>query len=297
MSLECLDPRDCVYSILGLCSTDHSIVPDYRPTKSVLDVYREAAMTCAPHERSTDFLVDLLEVKSGQGSAWPSWVPDYSQPAGRTSLLIQLSSERGHHCTQNRQPNVEFLGPVSESVPSIMRARSLTFCTPLTAEGLGVPATDSLKTRELFQVWLGMAFVQTRTHQGSANLVAEEFVESVKQVTRFGEAMTHGFVFNKNRVSDDKSTRYANYLTTLRSDALYGGQWRLFCLMNGVMGMTVSETRPGGKISFILGCRIPIVLRPRSEGNGYTVVGGAYVHGYKDGLAIECRKLRWEDIY
>lgn len=43
----------------------------------------------------------------------------------------------------------------------------------------------------------------------------------------------------------------------------------------------------GDSVCIVAGCRVPIVLRRRGGGSRYGLVGGAYVHGFMDGEAVE----------
>lgn len=60
---------------------------------------------------------------------------------------------------------------------------------------------------------------------------------------------------------------------------------RLLFTQEGYIGMVPHETRKEDIVCLLLGCRIPVVLRERSEG-GYELVGEAYVHGIMKGEAM-----------
>ena len=71
---------------------------------------------------------------------------------------------------------------------------------------------------------------------------------------------------------------------------------RLLITQDGFIGMAPHETRKGDVVCLLLGCRVPVVLRERTEG-GYELVGEAYVHGIMKGEAMTMdNKERLEDF-
>ncbi len=60
---------------------------------------------------------------------------------------------------------------------------------------------------------------------------------------------------------------------------------RLLFTQDGFIGMAPYETRKGDIVCLLFGCRVPVVLRKRTEG-GYELVGEAYVHGVMKGEAM-----------
>ena len=60
---------------------------------------------------------------------------------------------------------------------------------------------------------------------------------------------------------------------------------RLMFTHEGYIGMAPDDARKGDIVCLLLGCRLPVVLRKRTEG-GYRLVGEAYVHGIMKGEAM-----------
>lgn len=77
-SASCLDPRDCVYSILDLAkdTKDHNFLPDY--TKSVESVYRDVAAAFASSNSSSLYYCDV--VTGIDLVKLPTWAPNWDVP-------------------------------------------------------------------------------------------------------------------------------------------------------------------------------------------------------------------------
>jgi hypothetical protein len=73
-----------------------------------------------------------------------------------------------------------------------------------------------------------------------------------------------------------------------RSDKAYAIlqlRMRLLVTKRGYLGWTVERAIAGDSIAIILGCTVPVVLRPRVE-DGWYMVGDAIIHGIMDGEAF-----------
>jgi hypothetical protein len=64
-------------------------------------------------------------------------------------------------------------------------------------------------------------------------------------------------------------------------------QWnmRLSVTQKGYLGWTVERARAGDSIAILLGCSVPVILRPGPDG-GWYVVGDAIIYGIMDGEAF-----------
>ena len=63
---------------------------------------------------------------------------------------------------------------------------------------------------------------------------------------------------------------------------------------DGRAGWVPKVAEVGDQIAIFLGATVPILLRPR--GNGYVVLGEAYVHEMMDGQAFEGPDVQIETI-
>jgi hypothetical protein len=91
---DATDPRDKVYSVLGLAEVPMttyrhpdgtSMFPvDY--TKSVSEVYQDAAKYFINRDRNLDIMSVLLSLRNRNSTELPSWIPDWRVPATEIPL-------------------------------------------------------------------------------------------------------------------------------------------------------------------------------------------------------------------
>ena len=73
----------------------------------------------------------------------------------------------------------------------------------------------------------------------------------------------------------------------------------MFFISAGLMDMTPAEAQAGDAICILLGCLCPVIRRPHSNGEFYTLIGEAYVDGYMTGKGmdeVEDRKYVLKDF-
>jgi len=61
---------------------------------------------------------------------------------------------------------------------------------------------------------------------------------------------------------------------------------KFFTTEKGYMGLAPIDAQPGDRAAVLYGCALPVVLRHDGEGN-YKFMGGAYVHGWMCGEAVD----------
>jgi hypothetical protein len=55
--------------------------------------------------------------------------------------------------------------------------------------------------------------------------------------------------------------------------------------------------REGDSVWIVPGCRVPLILRPaQGDGQYHELVGGAYVHGFMDGEAVDRPNPAFETV-
>jgi hypothetical protein len=74
----------------------------------------------------------------------------------------------------------------------------------------------------------------------------------------------------------------------------YNLERRLFRTKKGYLGLGAHGLAKGDKVCVVAGGAVPLLLRPRTTGQGYEFIGDAYVHGVMDGEAAS-RRMQEED--
>jgi len=120
-SLECLDPRDKIYGILGLFKGyGQYLTPDY--AKPVTVVYKVITLAMIDQYNSLDVLAH--SVSKFRRPGLPSWVPDWSNvglnPFGVVSHQYEASRGLSERTASVRVPN---------SNPNVLRTGGLAFDT------------------------------------------------------------------------------------------------------------------------------------------------------------------------
>ena len=114
-----------------------------------------------------------------------------------------------------------------------------------------------------------------------SRLCAEQITKRLRSPVRFRKE-SRGLVEYMER---------SDFETTFEL-AAYG---RNFCIFDdGRAGWVPKAAEVGDRIAIFLGVTVPILLRPR--GNGYIILGEAYVHEMRDGQAFEGPDVHIETI-
>ncbi len=61
---------------------------------------------------------------------------------------------------------------------------------------------------------------------------------------------------------------------------------RLSVTQEGYLGWVDEKARAGHRVALLLGCSVPVVVRPRA-GGGWHLVGDAIIPGFMDGEGLE----------
>ncbi|KAK1751079.1 heterokaryon incompatibility protein-domain-containing protein [Echria macrotheca] len=138
--LNASDPRDKVFSLLGIClgGNDMTQFPDYG--MSLATVYAEATRLIMEDSGSLEILAYVSRVKETQSADLPSWVPDWRATPAHAIL------GRGHRSTDMAAaPAEETPRPFDATLSTVLRLRPRG-ATPLsiTLQGLVVGRITAL---------------------------------------------------------------------------------------------------------------------------------------------------------
>lgn len=71
---------------------------------------------------------------------------------------------------------------------------------------------------------------------------------------------------------------------------------RPFRTERGYIGLGTQCLRKDDTVWIVPGCRVPLILRRVAASSRYRLVGGAYVHGYMGGEALQREDLKYEMV-
>lgn len=300
------NPRDMIYGLLALIepSVLARIKPDY--DLPVLDVFAAFAKDWISGTNSLEILGHC------DARNMPSWSPDWTIPSFR---CVCSALEPRYHASGDSAAEVQFSADGNR----------------LTCKGLKIDTVDGLsisflldeerspleRKNSMFQsanrsnaygnedalkdaLW--KTLVGTRDLTGntapedykclldgfsSENFTMEKFYSPNAAFMIGGQRLESYFRRNKTNLNTDAMERAERF----------GWSRRLITTTNGFVGIAPEPSQPGDLVCVMLGCSVPIVLRPQKE--LYTVVGSCYVHGLMEGEAIEWQRTgerEFEDI-
>ena len=298
-ALKCYDPRDKVFSALGMIKAEEScllgaIKPDY--TISYDELRIRVSMTIANRTRSLEIL-EACDV--GQGSRkMPTWAPDWTEekaifdkfptlyaagPAFPTSIrssgavlhLIAVSCGKiegvrrwPFRLTTNR------ITPWQDGVAELRALyREFSSQSPINeSSGMIASLAHDLCVFELLRVPAGItdddtveADIGVTTNVLTTILVLED--DQVDQAVREDPQLKSHIEWLL-----DRAAKYSFHRSLALTDRSH-------------IPLAPRHTECGDELMVVLGLRLPAVLRPQADGS-YRFIGTSYTHGFNYGEAF-----------
>lgn len=321
---DCTDPRDHVFSLLGLGAGGPTILPDYEA--SVSEVFRRFSISMMIEGNSLKLLslapdravFQTPEVQRLEDL--PTWVPDLRlmradvmasftvRPqgffaGGRGKPVLSVSdNERLLHCQgllldSFQKFATSLVEMLLEDIPELRKSW----------ETASDPSPERRERR--FIRWLKSAYQTAFGHDGPYD---PDFVPEPGLANSFSRTMSCGTDFLRNRLSPEQvttiwnfiqwkvgsdanrdeaterdSTIKLNYSTTTRDSLLLLTLGAKFCVTeSGRFGQVPLDSKLGDRICVLTGGEVPFVVRPTGRGT-YTLLGECYVDGIMDGEALQ----------
>ncbi|KAH8645762.1 heterokaryon incompatibility protein-domain-containing protein [Xylariales sp. PMI_506] len=279
----CSDPRDKIYALVSLApkSVGESLCVDY--SLPVMDVYKEACLACLRVTNRVDFLSACGTLDAKRPCPSPTWVPDWtisrpydapidsgfcssgisaSQAVYRAPGQLMVNGLAMTSIVKTGNPKFEDFEDVINYLRSsnCQRLVDTTYCT-------------------------GEAMLDAYLHIFSRGLLRDRILEptyprliDLRRIFMHGDASVQGEV---------KFEGDGQVITEFWKDAMLS--WLrsslIFTTEQGYIGFSKLADFLGDNVFVILGCGVPIILRPLTEGV-YRVIGSCFVHGLMDGEAI-----------
>ncbi|KIV87472.1 hypothetical protein PV11_03015 [Exophiala sideris] len=285
------DPRDKIYSILGLLSREarakYNITPNYAKSSTKQEVYIMASMMGIIVERSWPTFIEISGHELEE--RLPSWAPDWSRNEEGS-----LSQEVAFRAGGNKLAPPEFL----ES-NRVMKVWGF-FVDDVDDVGDlddGLTNSDPCNT---FQSW---AEIMKKSLQKNGTGPKRKHLEQFVRTIHLDQWE------NKERFPDvngDKKEFHDFWIRkiggiadpTVRRRSIFK---RFFMLRNGYMGLAPARSQTGDTVYIVGGSNTPLVIRRRGEGNRrYMIVGECFVFGLMHGEILEMaarKECFWSTIF
>ncbi|KAK5654713.1 hypothetical protein OQA88_7037 [Cercophora sp. LCS_1] len=292
------DPLDKVYGVLGLVDEPSRLHPGVKVNygRTIRDVYMGVVQTIVETTAKLDVLcvsypeIDerLIPRFGARRTDLPSWVPDWSQWTGP---LIQSDTKRSIKGTAGESPaSVSF--QMEEGIMSAagFRVGTISVCGDENPVRDSPPSHDPEYYADIFSVvqsWHSLLSSAPGYRSAHEALFFNTLI--------FGTDGNWPATMDRIKsTSEDTSLHRAAILESIQD----GCEGKTFFLINTdaqdavvnmdsppKMGIACSGVRGGDLVCVLLGCFLPVVLRPY---DGYfKFVSGAYVHALMNGAGID----------
>jgi hypothetical protein len=264
ISAECKDSRDRIFGILGLLPDviSRKIQPCY--TQLPQEVHRDALLLYLE-------CTGKLDVLSLVG---PSWIPHWTTPQRKLEL-------RGTFCTGNSTAEASYVAP------DVLMASGVTWDS---VEAVVGPLPDD-RTQVLAIVndfWLtaksttetypnGDTLVQACTWTLWLGLLQDRWENVAGDSPWFSQAQIPFQQISEGIVKPPAELDW--FVQSRWSDCFF------FRTRKGYFGITTKDVMVGDKLSVLLGCSSPTIIREQPNGK-HLFIGCAYVHGIMDGEVL-----------
>ncbi|RYN54306.1 hypothetical protein AA0118_g9272 [Alternaria tenuissima] len=273
---QCFDMRDKIYGLLSLAPPQLAtrIKPDY--TKSYCNVYKEFCLSYMHITARLDILpLCVSQISDETGATFASWILDLSSVPPKTVRPDMMQA------AANSRSEYIYIPPHRLDVTGIRHARIVISSAPIPQDI--AQAAELLETHRpggwsdklyptdesMLDAWIKLLqFDMVRDR----NTVAPQWPLLEDLRTRWADA-----------VAQDRRPWEESLISSRIKEKLHGTS--LMELDNGYLGFGPSTVQPGDIIVVLLGCYVPMILRPQENG-AYTVIGRCYVHDLMDGEAL-----------
>ena len=304
MSCFASDPRDMIFSLLGLATdvNDASeLVIDYQ--KPVQQVYTDLIKFQVRKYESLDIICASKHPQ--KQASLPSWVPDWSNMRERTAGLLPSFEHDPYQygkyvyrASGNTKPNARFLRD-----DQVLSVSGVLFDTIV---GMGGWANDFQGLIVLLGPWKELALGPNLERKRDEYVVGgESMLDAFNRTitadkTRSGRKAQRGqrglevFTGEEHDVPDsyrsnqglsNEERRLFWQEDSMQAIALRASRRRLIVTKKGYLGLGPINAQLGDAVVVILGLSVPVVLRRTDE--TWHFVGEAFVTGIMDGEVVE----------
>ena len=281
---KCQDPRDRIYAISHMLypqERDLCPQPDYN--LPVVDVYRAVILQYLEKFKVLEL---LRECELPEDDTWPSWIPDWSKKASTASMrdLPLLASSRFSAWYEVPKTNIlRLTGVVAATVSEVIQIpddrvysheQYAWFHEHLTGVDLEQRCATGCRLLE--------AYART--------LVCDSIMDEMDPAHGVWPTLDTALLAVEQMQSDQVFSTQ-NFGRDSRGGLYLRNAWRRIAgktfvrCERGHIGIAPPATKATDKVCVLLGCRVPMILRPLVSGH-YRLIGEGFVHGFSKGEAI-----------
>lgn len=288
---RCADPRDYVYSLVGVLQKHFDVQVDYG--QSFKEVYAQATMAFMRHSRSLDLLMGGQFDKKG----WPSWVTDFANAGERQYELTcnNFMFERSLNASKGATFALELVDPDTISVSAFLADTIDHVC-----RGLDDLETPNSRCRIKLGQWLALyqALFCRSTSQAHGRAFPPASTEPHafwKSICLGDRSYSHSKTLGDFGLGLTSWDQYYEHLDKTFDSAeaatLDGDIWNIprgiartctfFVTYRGYVGVAAGPIAVGDRLAILAGCRFPFCLRPalHATRSAYELAAPAYVQG------------------
>ena len=280
----CSDPRDRIYALLSLLNKEDrgiKIEPDY--TKSTGQVYRDLIFRFL-EGRGTLELLRYCDLQNDRLAEMPTWVPNWD-----VSIAVEPfwgdGKAGGHSIARINYKGSEILSITGVISATITKVEQWIF-----KDKDYMSVVDEIRRLAPPDFENGLYdFGGSRINAIVSTFCANTFDNTTRPPTARWPAFERSrelvlaILRDKDLIPDCSpgahERRYLDFVLT------YCEGRSFITTREGYIGLAPKATKPGDQICVLLGCTMPLVIRP-SSGLQYKVVGECHVHGLQEGEAF-----------
>jgi Heterokaryon incompatibility protein (HET) len=282
------NPRDSIYSLLGLATDTFGIIPDY--TRNEEEVFIQTSRAILTDEKRTELLQHCNPHDTA--SNLPSWAIDWTAfrwnhshsqiygvdaGCGRFSELWFTSKEPNNGANVDLRMYIRGVrvGCLSEAT-NRLGALKTVFCGSFGALNATANQKDHATEVKFWRQWIdSLSDLITRSSTGGRSepldVIAEIISDphfniplTLSEVRQGLAALLEQECLQQNFIQSSELHTFCFYLHDVFMMQL--PETRLFSTDNGLIGHILSPTRPGDILVIFYGCFLPIFLREVENG-------------------------------
>ena len=293
------DPRDYVFSLLGLFSPYLSLWLSPNYTISVKDLFTAVAKHIIRASGEIRILNSVESPKHVDGEAFPSWVPDWRASLESLRNIPHYRNPRSPH-RATRQSVLDY-DPSSDGnrlhlygirIGAVEQAGRYNDFHSISEFNLGSrydhtnqPITAALRQAQTLDAFeYDAAYKRISVKHPDRRSLADSFDLPMEQKIRRRKCKQCPIVHITPILSMEKAQQDPKLADIVRACMIKMRSRAFFITDSRYLGFGPNCTAAGDQIFLLIGSDVPFVLRP--AGNEFELVGACYVHGimYGEGL-------------